>query len=187
MHTRLATLPLATAALVIALAGCAPSSNPIAIPTGPVAGAEELGPEDGYSNGDWMSLTDNVPAINNLNADLRDALVRANVDALAERGSEILLVEGWRSERYQNHLFAEAVIKYGSEEEASRWVKQGAESKHVHGEAVDIATADAMDFLSRFGGDYGLCQVYANEAWHFELTADENGECPPQLTDGSAG
>jgi len=66
-------------------------------------------------------------------------------------------------------------------------VKRPDESKHVLGEAVDIATADAMDWLNRFGGEFGLCQIYANEAWHFELAADDTGICPAQLTDGSAG
>jgi len=66
-------------------------------------------------------------------------------------------------------------------------VKHGDESKHVRGEAVDIATADAMDWLSRFGGEYGLCRIYANEAWHFELAADASGTCPALLTDSTAG
>lgn len=137
--------------------------------------------------GSWVRLTDDVPAVTGLDESLRTALLEANNAAQAERDIEILLVDGWRSERYQDHLFEQAVIEYGSEDEASRWVKRGDESKHRLGLAVDIATADAMDWLNRFGGEYGLCQVYSNEAWHFELIADESGECPPQLTDGSAG
>ena len=26
-----------------------------------------------------------------------------------------------------------------------------------------------------------LCQIYANELWHFELTTDAAGACPPLL------
>ncbi len=36
-----------------------------------------------------------------------------------------------------------------------------------------------MDWLSRFGAQYGACrQTYANEMWHFELVADATGACP---------
>jgi hypothetical protein len=52
-----------------------------------------------------------------------------------------------------------------------------AQALTASGEAVDIATADTMG-LSRFGGDYGLCRIYAREAWHFELPADVSGTCP---------
>jgi len=188
MSIRFPLLPLAAVAIAVALAGCAPSSNPIAVSATPGPGTSELGPEDGYSSThDWVKITDDVPAVVNLAPDLHDALLQANDAIVAEGGAEILIVDGWRSENYQNYLFDEAVTKYGSEEEASRWVKRGDESRHVLGEAVDIATADAMDWLSRFGGEYGLCQIYANESWHFELAADENGVCPPMLTDGSAG
>ena len=27
----------------------------------------------------------------------------------------------------------------------------------------------------------GLCQIYANELWHFELVTDAEGKCPPLL------
>ena len=61
------------------------------------------------------------------------------------------------------------------------------DSKHVTGEAVDVATADAMDWLNRFGSEYGLCQIYANEAWHFELAADASSVCPPMMSDSTVG
>lgn len=108
----------------------------------------------------------------------------ADRTAVDEHGTTITIVDGWRSLRYQEYLFEQAAQKYGSEHEAERWVKRGADSAHVSGHAVDIGTADAMDFLSRFGSEWGICRIYANEAWHFELAATPGGECPQLLADG---
>ena len=44
-----------------------------------------------------------------------------------------------------------------------------------------------MDWLNRFGAEFGLCQIYANEAWHFEYVPGVTDECPPQLLDSTAG
>jgi hypothetical protein len=187
-RTTIATASL-TLLLAASLAGCAAigslgvtlESNP------PVTSASQLGPDDGYiPDGDSVGLDADVPAVTRLDPRLKDALDRAAADA-ASRDVRFTLTDGWRSERYQQYLFDQAVAKYGSEQEASRWVKRGDESKHVKGEAVDIATADAMDWLVRFGAEYGLCQVYANESWHFELRGDGSGHCPGLLEDGSAG
>ncbi|WP_382304318.1 M15 family metallopeptidase [Herbiconiux sp. UC225_62] len=192
MHLRPLLSALAAASVLLALSGCGVVNG---VATGraanpgdhlPVQNSSELGTDDGYIPvGTSVALTDDVPAVTNLDGHLRDALTSA-AEAAAERGVEFTLVDGWRSARYQQYLFDQAVAQYGSAEEAARWVKRPDQSKHVLGEAVDIATADAMDWLNRFGGEFGLCQIYANEAWHFELAADDSGTCPPQLTDGSA-
>ncbi|MFD6162536.1 hypothetical protein ACFWF7_02965 [Nocardia sp. NPDC060256] len=52
------------------------------------------------------------------------------------------------------------------------------------GEAVDVGPAEAAAWLSMRGTEYGLCQIYANEPWHYELRpeAGESG-CPPQYAD----
>ena len=42
-------------------------------------------------------------------------------------------------------------------------------SPHVSGDAVDIGTPDATAWLSEHGAEYGLCQIYRNEPWHYEL------------------
>ena len=196
MNRRTIITTLAAIALAATIAGCTSAGPGPAAGQGaagtlgsvpPVTTAAELGPDDGYIPvGETVSLTDDVPAVTKLDQQLRDALDRAAEDA-ADRDVTFTLTDGWRSERYQQYLFDQAVTKYGSEEEASKWVKRGDQSKHVRGEAVDIATADAMDWLTRFGAEYGLCQVYANESWHFELLGDGSGECPAQLADGSAG
>lgn len=149
-------------------------------------GSAGLSARDGFiPDGDTVTLTDDVPAVTKLDGPLPKALTRAEVEAKAERGVEFTLTTGWRSANYQRHLFDQAVAKYGSEQEASRWVKPVGQSQHEHGKAVDVATADAMDWLSRFGAKYGLCQIYANEAWHFELAASSSRVCPTMLTDSA--
>jgi hypothetical protein len=42
-------------------------------------------------------------------------------------------------------------------------------SAHVSGDAVDIGHSDATAWLSEHGAEYGLCQIYGNEPWHYEL------------------
>jgi LAS superfamily LD-carboxypeptidase LdcB len=73
------------------------------------------------------------------------------------------------------------VIEYGSAEAAGEFVLSPEQSRHVSGEAVDIGRTDANSWLSQHGADYGLCQTYANEMWHFELATEPGGECPAQL------
>jgi hypothetical protein len=65
------------------------------------------------------------------------------------------------------------------------WLVATAEtSAHVSGDAVDIGPADATVWLSRHGAEYGLCQIYRNEPWHYELRPEaiEHG-CPPMYAD----
>jgi LAS superfamily LD-carboxypeptidase LdcB len=91
---------------------------------------------------------------------------------------------GWRSPAYQNQLLHEAVSKYGSEEEAARWVATADTSPHVSGDAVDIGPSDAADWLSEHGAQYGLCQIYRNEPWHYELRPKATSRgCPRMYAD----
>ena len=52
------------------------------------------------------------------------------------------------------------------------------------GDAVDIGQSDATAWLSEHGAEYGLCQTYSNEPWHYELRPEaiEHG-CPPSYAD----
>jgi LAS superfamily LD-carboxypeptidase LdcB len=91
---------------------------------------------------------------------------------------------GWRSPAYQDQLLREAVDEYGSAEEAARWVATADTSAHVSGDGVDIGPMRAMDWLAQHGDGYGLCQVYGNEPWHYELRPGAiEGGCPPPYTD----
>jgi LAS superfamily LD-carboxypeptidase LdcB len=96
------------------------------------------------------------------------------------------LTSGWRSAAYQEQLLEDAISTYGTRAEAARWVATPATSPHVSGDAVDIRNADATAWLEGHGARYGLCQVFANEPWHFELRPAAVGRgCPAQYRDPS--
>lgn len=128
---------------------------------------------------------DGVPAVANLDPALLEALRQAASDA-AGVGVEFVVNGGWRSPEYQDELFREAIAEYGSPEEAARWVATAATSSHVSGDAVDIGELDATAWLSEHGAAYGLCQIYDNEPWHYELRPEaiEHG-CPATYRDAS--
>jgi zinc D-Ala-D-Ala carboxypeptidase len=123
-----------------------------------------------------------IPGVAKLDSDLLDALRAAATDA-PDEGVEFVVDSGWRSPEYQERLLREAVSKYGSEAEAARWVASPNTSEHVSGDAVDIGPAGSA-WLSEHGAAYGLCQIYGNEPWHYELRPDarEYG-CPAMFAD----
>jgi zinc D-Ala-D-Ala carboxypeptidase len=126
---------------------------------------------------------DAVPAVANLDPDLLKALREAATDAADDR-VEFFVNSGWRSREYQEQLLREAVSKYGSEKKAARWVATADTSPHVSGDAVDIGRSDATAWLSEHGAGYGLCQIYRNEPWHYELRANAiDRGCPPLYAD----
>ena len=127
---------------------------------------------------------DGYPGVANLDPELLRALREAAKDA-ADEGIEFHVNSGWRSADYQNQLRREAVARYGSEEEAARWVTTPDRSPHVAGNAVDVGFA-ARAWLSEHGARYGLCQIYRNEPWHYELRPEAiDGGCPPMYADPS--
>jgi zinc D-Ala-D-Ala carboxypeptidase len=126
---------------------------------------------------------DEIPAVANLDPALLGALRQAATDA-ADAGVELLVNSGWRSPAYQEQLLREAVSEYGSEEEAAQWVATPDTSPHVSGDAVDIGPSDATAWLSEHGAEYGLCQIYGNEPWHYELRPEAIDQgCPPMYAD----
>src|SRR5207302_7621938 len=88
---------------------------------------------------------------------------------------------GWRSPKYQEQLLREAISKYGSEAEAARWVATPDTSAHVAGDAVDIGPSAATTWLSKHGATYGLCQIYRNEPWHYELRPEAVDHGRPRM------
>jgi len=128
-------------------------------------------------------VDDQYPGVANLDPDLLRALREAATDA-ADDGIRLYVNSGWRSPEYQNQLLREAVSEYGSEAEAARWVATADTSPHVSGDAVDIGHSDATAWLSEHGAEYGLCQIYRNEPWHYELRPGAiNHRCPPMYAD----
>jgi zinc D-Ala-D-Ala carboxypeptidase len=141
-----------------------------------------LGEADGAVPDGTTVFDDEVPGVANLDPALLRALRQAATDA-AGAGVEFVVDSGWRSPEYQRQLFREAVLKYGSEREAARWVATPNTSAHVSGDAVDMGPSDATAWLSEHGAEYGLCRIYGNEPWHYELRDAIAHGCPPMYGD----
>ncbi|MBA2891614.1 M15 family metallopeptidase [Nonomuraea soli] len=139
--------------------------------------------EDDGAVPDRVTVFDELPAVANLDPDLLSAVRRAAADA-EEDGIEFNVNSGWRSKAYQQGLLEDAISQYGSAEEAARWVATPDKSAHVSGDAIDIGPVGAAAWLSRHGARYGLCQIYRNEPWHYELRpkAVKRG-CPAMYAD----
>jgi zinc D-Ala-D-Ala carboxypeptidase len=180
--TVLAALLVVSAALVGVLGyqSLAVSSSPAASPTAAeprphrphngLHGEHPGAPDeaDGVVPDGVTVFDDEYPAVANLDPGLLHALRQATTDAAVD-GVEFYVDSGWRSPKYQEQLLDEAISKYGSKEEAARWVATTNTSAHVSGDAVDIEHSDAKAWLSEHGAKYGLCQIYSNEPWHHEL------------------
>jgi D-alanyl-D-alanine carboxypeptidase len=149
---------------------------------GVLSEGDALGEADGAVPDGTTVFDDDVPGVANLDPDLLSAVREAATDA-ADDGAEFLVVSGWRSRAYQERLLQEAVSKYGSEAEAARWVATPDTSPHVSGDAIDVGS-DAAAWLSLHGAGYGLCQIYENEPWHYELRPEAVDQgCPDMYAD----
>ncbi len=179
-------LAAAGTALVLVLSAVGAAGPAVATPadgsddttavTGP--SADETS-EGGLPDGQRLSPFDlSSPAVNRLDPALLDAIQQAANGAAAD-GITIGLTSGWRSTEFQQRLFDDAAAQYGSADIASQYVASPQVSKHVIGKAVDVGPAGADEWLIHNGSAFGLCQIYANEIWHFELATDYGGTCPP--------
>ena len=183
----------ATLVSVLTWQSLAPSSSPLGLSSsllglgantvarGDHEGA--LGEADGVVPDGVTVFDGEFSAVAKLDPDLLKALRAAATDA-ADDGVEFYVNSGWRSAAYQNQLLREAISKYGSEQEAARWVAAADKSPHVSGDAIDIGHSDATAWLSEHGAEYGLCRIYRNEPWHYELRPEalDHG-CPGMYAD----
>jgi hypothetical protein len=196
----MAILGVAIAALVVQrpFVASVPSSSPVEVgrPTGSQTESDEadsvivvpdgvVDEADGFiPDGARVSVFDEEkPAVGRLDPGLLDALRRTATDAAAD-GVGLRINSGWRSTEYQQQLLRDAVAEYGSQAEAARWVSTAETSAHVSGDAVDIGPPSAAAWLSEHGAAHGLCQIYSNEPWHYELRpqAVDDG-CPTMYAD----
>ena len=158
--------------------GAAPQAPPRSTPSVDAAPRGELGRAtksdgaltraDGVLPDGATVFDDQDPGVARLDPDLLYAL-RVAAGKAADDGIELTINSGWRSRTYQDALLRTAISEYGSLEEAERWVATADTSPHVSGDAVDIGSASGTTWLSKHGAAYGLCQIYRNEPWHFEL------------------
>lgn len=142
-------------------------------------------PDGSLSDGQTLTAFDvQNPAIGRLEPALLTAVQQATTEA-ATQGITMTVTSGWRSPEFQQRLLDDGVLTYGSLDAARRYVQTPEQSRHVVGEAVDIGGLGADQWLIANGSRFGLCQIYANEAWHFELATDMFGVCPPLRPDAA--
>ncbi|PND58986.1 peptidase [Mycobacterium sp. ENV421] len=172
-----------TAALLFSAVGVADPSPRIALADNTVSVDPPAVAAGDGSLADGQVLTPfdvQNPAVGRLDPRLLDAIQQAASAASAE-GITMTITSGWRSPEFQQRLLDSAVAQYGSLAAAREYVQTPEASKHVVGEAVDVGGVGADQWLMANGARFGLCRIYANEVWHFELATDAVGNCPPLL------
>ena len=106
--------------------------------------------------------------------------------AAAHDGQRIYIVSGFRSLSRQKSLYNQAIRKYGSVDEASKWVAPPLVSHHPWGIAIDVNYPDepvGAGWLEVHGYKFGLCRVFENEWWHFEPVIAPGWKCPALVPD----
>ncbi|WP_210214290.1 M15 family metallopeptidase [Sinorhizobium meliloti] len=95
---------------------------------------------------------------------------------------------GARSVERQRELWQQALAKYGSVDEARRWVAPPGNSQHNHGNAADLsyngqslknAPANVVAWLHENANSYGLKFPLSNENWHIEDDSTRGGKSIP--------
>ena len=108
--------------------------------------------------------------------------------AAKKEGQVLYIASGFRTLARQKVLFAQAVKKYGSEKEASKWVAPPLISHHPWGTALDINYPNepvGAGWLEVHGWKFGLCRVFENEWWHFEPVIAPGWKCPALVPDAT--
>ena len=108
--------------------------------------------------------------------------------AAKKEGQVLYIASGFRTLARQKVLFAQAVKKYGSEKEASKWVAPPLISHHPWGTALDVNYPDepvGAGWLEVHGWKFGLCRVFKNEWWHFEPVIAPGWKCPALVPDAT--
>jgi hypothetical protein len=171
--------------LALALAACGSSQSESPSVALADAAPLDIGPGAVDTTGGWLPDGKTVSPFevsNPIVGWLDPPLLKAIQDAARKAdtaGIDIQITSGWRSRGFQQRLLDGAVGDYGSIDAAREFVATPEASKHVEGKAVDIAPVEADRWLIANGSQFGLCQIFANELWHFELAVDGQGRCPP--------
>jgi D-alanyl-D-alanine dipeptidase len=103
-------------------------------------------------------------------------------------GQALYIASGFRTLSRQQTLFAQAVRRYGSAQEASKWVAPPPVSHHPWGVAIDVNYPDepvGAGWLEINGSKFGLCRVFENEWWHFEPVIAPGWKCPALVPDAT--
>ena len=108
--------------------------------------------------------------------------------AAKKDGQALYIASGFRTLSRQQTLFAQAVRRYGSVQEASKWVAPPLVSHHPWGVAIDVNYPDepvGAGWLEINGSKFGLCRVFENEWWHFEPVIAPGWKCPALVPDAT--
>ena len=108
--------------------------------------------------------------------------------AAKKDGQALYIASGFRTLSRQKTLFTQAVRKYGSATEASKWVAPPLVSHHPWGVAIDVNYPDepvGAGWLEVNGSKFGLCRVFENEWWHFEPVIAPGWKCPALVPDAT--
>lgn len=127
-------------------------------------------------------------SVGKLNQTLEIRFKSAQASARKE-GVELKIVSGFRTLERQRYLFDQAVKKYGSYQEATKWVAPPEVSHHPLGLAIDVNYPNepkAAKWLEINGYKFGLCRTFKNEWWHFEGNIAPGWKCPKMLKDARA-
>ena len=119
--------------------------------------------------------------VSDLNIYVKNRFLAAQSEARRE-GVTLVITSGFRTAARQDYLYKRAIAKYGSAEEASKWVLPPDKSHHPDGIALDVnypGDPEDTKWLELNGYKYGLCRVYKNEWWHFEPLVAPGETCPP--------
>lgn len=136
-----------------------------------------------------------VDHIDGLSEDFATNLAALLDDAPPGIREGLQIGSGYRSEARQAELWAEALRKYGSPEEARKWVAPPGRSQHNAGNAVDIwyngvrldkAPAEVRDWVHANAAAYGLRFPMSWESWHIEPTNARGGSTAVPARDGVA-
>ena len=103
-------------------------------------------------------------------------------------GQALYIASGFRTLSRQQTLFAQAVRRYGSVQEASKWVAPPLVSHHPWGVAIDVNYPDepvGAGWLEVNGSKFGLCRIFENEWWHFEPVIAPGWKCPVLVPDAT--
>jgi hypothetical protein len=139
-----------------------------------------------------------------------DPTFRANVAAMIaaanrEFGGTMVIYSGYRSIEHQRRLYEDALVRYGSEREARRWVAPPGGSMHNFGLAVDLRhNGVRVEYGQRISNwmtsnlaRFNLHRRLSNEGWHVEpiggmemrnrMMAEMrgSGQLPPPPTDAA--
>lgn len=121
-----------------------------------------------------------IPGATSINPELQKRFDEAKTAAKLD-GVNLYIQSGYRSIELQRKLFNDAIAKYGSTDEASKWVSPPSVSRHPQGIAIDVnypADPAGAKWLEINGYKYGLCRVFENEWWHFEPNIAPGQTCP---------